>query len=194
MALCLIIGWSQPILFMVKNSRLKWLVIPGLRPGMLIGLAALSYFSTVSAVNNPRSQSVLPPADIRPAVGNPAILDARRRLALGMIETGNNDDEVGGLGEVSRYQIMPAVWKQYSDSRSYRNPGVSLTVAQQHWTRLYTGFKKQAHREPSDFDMYVLWNTHYGYYARRGFEPARLCRTVRDRAQCFANLVHCGEL
>ena len=98
------------------------------------------------------------------------------------------------VGEVSRYQIMPAVWKQYSDSRSYRNPNVSLTVAQQHWTSLYVGFKKQAHREPSDFDMYVLWNTHYGYYARRGFEPTRLSPIVRDRAQCFANLVHCGEV
>ncbi len=32
------------------------------------------------------------------SAGNPAVLDAHRRLALGMIETGNRDDEIGGAG------------------------------------------------------------------------------------------------
>lgn len=126
--------------------------------------------------------------------GNVAILDAPRRLALGMIETGNNDSEIGGAGEVSRYQIMPSVWKHYDDSHRYRDPGVSLTVAQQHWRTLYATFKRQARREPSDFDMYVLWNTRYGYYASRGFNPKRLNPVVRDRAQRFVNLVHREEL
>ena len=111
-----------------------------------------------------------------------------------MIETGNNDNEIGGAGEVSRYQIMPSVWKHYNDSRRYQDPGISLTVAQQHWLTLYATFKKQAHREPSDFDMYVLWNTRYGYYASKGFKPGRLNTTVRDRAQRFVNLVQCADL
>jgi hypothetical protein len=126
--------------------------------------------------------------------GNPAVLDAHRRLALGMIETGNRDDEIGGAGEVSRYQIMPSVWRQYSQSMNYQNPDVSLAVAQKHWARLYTGFIKQAHRQPSDFDMYVLWNTHYGYYASKGFNPDRLGAVVRDRAQRYVNLVQCDDL
>ena len=124
---------------------------------------------------------------------NPATLDAQRRFALGMIETGNDDREIGGLGEVSRYQIMPSVWKHYSDTRCYQDPTVSLAVAQQHWLALYNTFKSQAHREPTDFDMYVLWNTRYGYYASHGFRPSRLNPVVRDRAQRFVNLVHCGE-
>ncbi len=41
--------------------------------------------------------------------------------------------------------------------------------------------------------MYVLWNTRYGYYASKGFKPARLNPVVRDRAQRFANLVERGE-
>jgi hypothetical protein len=128
------------------------------------------------------------------AAGDPAVLDAHRRLALGMIETGNRDDEIGGAGEVSRYQIMPSVWRQYSRSLNYRNPEVSLTVAQKHWAKLYAAFIRQAHRQPTDFDMYVLWNTHYGYYASRGFNPDRLAPTVRDRAQRYVNLVQSADI
>lgn len=125
---------------------------------------------------------------------NASELDTRRQLALGMIETGNNDDEIGGAGEVSRYQIMPSVWKHYSRSSHYQNPAISLAVAKSHWNQLYTRFKQQARREPTDFDMYVLWNTRYGYYASRNFNPARLSAVVRDRAQRFVNLVQREEL
>jgi hypothetical protein len=135
---------------------------------------------------------VAAPAASKPMVSavpsSPAVLDLHRRYALGMIETGNNDGEIGGLGEVSRYQIMPSVWRQYSSSRRYQDPGTSLEVAQRHWTALYAGFKQHTHREPTDFDMYVLWNTRYGYYASRGFDPSRLNPVVRDRAQRFVNL------
>jgi hypothetical protein len=123
----------------------------------------------------------------------PGVLDQRRQFALGMIETGNHDGEIGGAGEVSRYQIMPSVWRHYSDSQSYRDPGVSLEVAQRYWAALYTGFKGKAHREPTDFDMYVLWNTHYGYYANRNFDPSLLGPKVRNRAQRFVNLVEWGQ-
>lgn len=128
-------------------------------------------------------------ASLATNMGNASELDERRQLALGMIETGNDDNEIGGAGEVSRYQIMPSVWKHYSESSHYQNPAVSLAVARSHWTSLYNRFKQQAHREPTDFDMYVLWNTRYGYYARKGFNPNRLNAIVRDRAQRFVNLV-----
>jgi hypothetical protein len=131
----------------------------------------------------------LPPTDSP----KPAVLDDRRLFALGAIETGNNDNEIGRAGEVSRYQIMPSVWKHYSRSSYYDNPQVSRAVAQQHWSSLRASFKKQTGREPDNFDMYVLWNTCYGYYASKGFQPARLDPTVRDRAQRFVNLVERGE-
>jgi hypothetical protein len=151
-------------------------------------------FPAAKPANPVRAAAV--PAVVRastPAPGGSAILNARHRFALGMIETANNDEEIGGAGEVSRYQIMPSVWRHYSDSRSYQDPDVSLEVAQQHWTVLHAFFKQQVHREPTDFDMYVLWNTRYGYYASKGFKPARLNPVVRDRAQRFANLVERGE-
>ena len=83
-------------------------------------------------------------------------------------------------------------WKHYSSSQRYHDPAASFEVARQHWSALYAGFKQQAHREPTDFDMYVLWNTRYGYYASRGFKPAHLDPVVRNRAQRFVNLVKRG--
>jgi hypothetical protein len=127
------------------------------------------------------------------AIASPGVLDERRQFALGMIETGNHDGEIGGAGEVSRYQIMPSVWWKYSDSREYHDPGVSLAVAREHWVALYNTFKRQAHREPTDFDMYVLWNTRSGYYSTRDFDPARLGPVVRARAQRYVNLVQWGQ-
>lgn len=132
-------------------------------------------------------------AKARPVPVSIAVLDERRQFALGMIETANKDLAVGRAGEVSRYQIMPSVWRRYNDSRYYHNPEVSRAVAEQHWSSLYSSFKKQAHREPNDFDMYVLWNTRYGYYASKGFNPVRLHPVVRDSAQRFVNLVVRGE-
>jgi hypothetical protein len=126
-----------------------------------------------------------------PAKKEPATpLDSRRLFALGMIETGNDDREVGGLGEISRYQIHPAVWKAYSSSRDYRNPVVALHVAERHWNYLAGYFREKSGREPDDFDMYVLWNTRFGYYARRNFDRHQIFRVVQDRAQRFVNLVN----
>jgi hypothetical protein len=130
--------------------------------------------------------------NVAPAADNPSLLDERRRFALGMIETGNDDHEIGGLGEVSRYQIMPSVWQHYSNSRRYHDPETSTEVAQQHWSALHDCFKQQTHREPTDFDMYVLWNTRFGYYAHHGFKAARLDPIVREHAQRFVNLIQRG--
>jgi len=121
------------------------------------------------------------------------LLNSPLQFALGMIETGINDRAVGRAGEVSRYQIMPSVWRRYSASRDYQNPALSLEVACKHWIYLHDYFKSKTHREPTEFDMYVLWNTRHGYYARKGFDPKRLHRVVFDRAQRFCNLVELAE-
>jgi len=121
---------------------------------------------------------------------NPSYLDTRLFSALGMIESGNDDRGIGRAGEVSRYQIHPAVWKNYSGSRDYQNSEVSSRVARRHWNYLTNYFHEKTGREPAPFDMYVLWNTKFGHYARKGFDPARLSPVVRERAQRFVNLVN----
>ena len=75
----MIIGWGQPIPFMVKNS-MKWLGVPALMLGTVIGLTALTLPSAVAnTVNNSSPQGVLPLANVHLNTGNPAVLDARRR-------------------------------------------------------------------------------------------------------------------
>ena len=140
--------------------------------------------------------SVVPASDTRAGSveANPAVdsteLTSKLFFALGMIESGNDDRGIGPAGEVSRFQIHPAVWKSYSTSTDYGNPEVSARVARQHWGFLTNYFRESAGREPTTFDMYVLWNTRFGHYARKGFEPARLSAVVRDRAHRFVNLVN----
>jgi hypothetical protein len=67
---------------------------------------------------------------------------------------------------------------------------VSLQVARHHWNYLTNYFRDKAGRVPNSFDMYVLWNTRFGYYDRRGFDPERLSPVVRERAHRFVNLVN----
>lgn len=152
-----------------------------------VGLLALVVCLSLDA------RAVSPGTNSTPYANAIIQLDARRVFALGMIETGNNDREVGALGEVSRYQIHPVVWKAYSPSRDYTNPEISIQVARRHWAALARYFKDKTGRNPGDFDMYVLWNTRQGYYARRGFSPARISSVVRERAQRFVNLVNRGS-
>jgi hypothetical protein len=149
----------------------------------------LAALVTVLPVGSTRANSV----EARPAVASTE-LDAKLFFALGMIESGNNDRGIGRAGEVSRYQIRPPVWKAYSTSSDYRNPEVSAQVARQHWNYLTNYFREYAGREPTPFDMYVLWNTRFGHYARKGFDPARLSSVIRDRARRFVNLVEASKI
>lgn len=117
-----------------------------------------------------------------------------RLEALSMIETADNDDAVGGAGEVSRYQIKPWIWRRYSDSEAYRNQRISAEVAEQHLAGLERTFAKRAGRAPTDFDVYVLWNAGPTYYARVGFSKARVHPVIRERAQRYANLRQRADL
>ncbi len=108
--------------------------------------------------------------------------------ALSMIETGNNDRTIGKAGEVSRYQIMPTIWKQYASLRDYTKPEVAKGIADRHLSYLETVFRARAGREATDFDRYVLWNAGETYYAKISFQAQRVHPIIRDRANRFVNL------
>lgn len=108
--------------------------------------------------------------------------------AIAMIESGNNDAAIGSAGEVSRYQIKPRIWREYSPSRAWRDKSVSTQVAQEYLADLEATFRRQAGREATDFDLYVLWNAGPAYYARVGYAARRVNPIVRERAQRYANL------
>ena len=105
-----------------------------------------------------------------------------------MIESGNNDLAIGQAGEVSRFQIRPQVWRQYSRSRAYQDADVAALVAQKHIAYLETLFRERTGREATDLDIYILWNAGPGYYERRGFSLERVHREIRERAQRYVNL------
>src|SRR5437016_3439352 len=95
-----------------------------------------------------------------------------RLEAISMIETGNNDRARGSAGEVSRYQLLPKVWKCYTGSVAYQDPDVSSRVARQHLDYLESWFRIQVGRPATDFELYVLWNAGPSYFARKAFRAA----------------------
>jgi len=111
-----------------------------------------------------------------------------RLEAISLIETADDDAIVGRRGEVSRYQIMPRVWHQYTLSKAYHDPRVSRCVAEQHLERIEKLYRQKNGRPATEFDIYVIWNGGLAYYARRGFSPGRLPQVVRERALRFVNL------
>ena len=108
--------------------------------------------------------------------------------ALSMIESGDNDAAIGQAGEVSRYQIKPWIWRGYSQSKAYRDAHESSAVAIKYLSDLEETFRKRARREPTDFDLYVLWNAGPAYYSKCGFSPSRIDPVIRNRARRFNNL------
>lgn len=110
-------------------------------------------------------------------------LTARRLAALSEVESGNNDHARGRAGEVSRYQITPAVWTEYS-----REP---ISQATNRWTAELVAyrilevrishFQRLFPKEQSEQQVYLLWS-----------RPARVMHPTKieaERAQRFANLV-----
>jgi hypothetical protein len=114
--------------------------------------------------------------------------------AISMIESGNNDSAVGDAGEVSRYQIRPHVWHQFSVSTDYSNAGVAANVAERHLAWLENYFRDRTGRTPDDFDRYVLWNAGPRYYSRIAFSKDRVHPIVKERAQRYVNLREMPDL
>jgi hypothetical protein len=95
---------------------------------------------------------------------------------------------VGGRNEISRFQILPAIWRQYSSSRNYHDPEIAWNVAakilqeRENWFRIATG------RQWDYVDLYVMWNAP-GLYRRANWNRDRVSTAVLERAQRFANLM-----
>ena len=107
-----------------------------------------------------------------------------RLAALSLIESGNNDRAVGRHGEVSRFQIKPALWRQYGASvplTSRTNLPVALRLTREIMQDRCRNFERHYHRPPTDFEYYVLWNAP-GQIRKPG-------KAVIERANRFCNLV-----
>ena len=117
------------------------------------------------------------------------------RDSLAMVETGARDarpgaaDRIrGAAGEVSRFQILPSIWQQYSKSRDYENPEVAWTVAQRILADRSKAFRGETGREPNALELYLLWHKP-STFRSAGFTASRVNKLYRQRAERFANLV-----
>jgi hypothetical protein len=135
-------------------------------------------------------------------------LSHRRLAALAMVESGcgselacRADRLVGRAGEVSRYQILPAVWRQHHrpaaggsrDARwCFRDPALAKAVAERVMDSRTATFVGATRRRPSDFEWYVIWNAP-GAFARAGYAAHRLSPAVQERARRFSNLMMSEE-
>lgn len=117
------------------------------------------------------------------------------REALAEFETGATtpklcaaDRVVGSRKEISRFQILPAVWGQHSSSRNYRDPETAWNVAQKVLREREQAFRRATGRDWDYVDIYVMWNAP-GEYRRAKWNRARVSRVVMERAHRFANLM-----
>lgn len=100
-----------------------------------------------------------------------------RFAALSMLESGDNDLARGRAGEVSRYQIMPAVWREYT-----LQPISSATKADaaEIVAKVIMADRLPESVKVTDRQFYLLWHC-----------PARVNQPTKAdaaRAQRFANL------
>ena len=115
-------------------------------------------------------------------------LDGTVLEALAMVESGGNDRAVGRAGEVSRYQIMPRLWRQAVQGKAARMAHDAATARQVATTILegrLARFKSATTREPTAREVYALWNAP-GLLEREGWRYERLPRVVRQRCDRFA--------
>ena len=98
------------------------------------------------------------------------------------------DQKRGGSGEVSRFQILPYIWRQYATSEDYENPEIAWQVTEKILSDRRARFRAFTGREPDAFDCYVLWNAP-GHYENVRFAREKVRRVVSERAERFSNLV-----
>jgi hypothetical protein len=102
--------------------------------------------------------------------------------ALAMIESGDNDHAIGPRGEVSRYQILPALWP----GGNPLNEQEALSAARAIMNERLQRFERLHNRAANDFEFYVLWNAPW--------EVDHPSKIVSERARRFANLAEASDL
>ena len=98
------------------------------------------------------------------------------------------DRAIGSRSEVSRFQILPVVWRQYSRSREYHYPQLAWKVANKILEDREDDFRQATQREWDFMDIYLMWNAP-GLYRRANWDRTKISTVVLKRAQRFANLM-----
>lgn len=79
--------------------------------------------------------------------------------ALALIESGNDPEKRGKRGEISAYQIMPKVWRSYTNyAYHHTKPHIAAAVANRHGDWLVVQFLRYYKRTPNEVEFYCMWN------------------------------------
>lgn len=109
--------------------------------------------------------------------------------ALSMIESNDRDRARGRHGEVSRYQILPHIWKQFGGNGfNPRDPRQSRVVAEFILQDRIRVFVRVTKRFPVDYEIYALWNCP-GLLYQHQWDWTRLPPKIKERCQRFHNLM-----
>lgn len=110
--------------------------------------------------------------------------------SLAEIESGRNDSAIGSVGEVSRYQIRPEIWKAYSAGHhyDYENHWIARSIAEKYLARLKHEFAEATGREATEADCVIMWKAGFTGYEKQGFNPARMSAAHHERLTRFRNL------
>lgn len=114
------------------------------------------------------------------------------RQALCELETGCNPRAVGAKGEITEYQIMPAIWAAECravrlPTSGHRNREVAWLITHRLLNRRVGAFVTATKRPPTPREIYALWNAP-GTFAEKGYKWDRLSPVVKERCQRFAAL------
>lgn len=117
------------------------------------------------------------------------------REALAEFETGAKratrcagDYAVGSAKEISRFQILPAVWREYSGAPDYHNPNAAWAVTQKILRDREAEFRRATGRQWDAVDLYLMWNAP-GVYRRAGWDRSKVSRVVLERAERYEGLM-----
>ena len=129
------------------------------------------------------------------AMINAAPLPLGTRETLAEFETGAKratrcagDYAVGSAKEISRFQILPSVWREYSDAPNYHNPNAAWIVTRKILLDREADFRRATGRQWDVVDLYLMWNAP-GVYRRSGWDRSKVSRIVLERAQRFESLM-----
>lgn len=118
---------------------------------------------------------------------HPSTMEMRLN-ALSIVESRNNDHAIGKKGEISRYQILPRVWREYSKLKNYRNSSISRNIAKKIMSDREILFRKITGRIPNHKEWYLLWNAPSIF--RRSDYKFHITRSIlKGRAERFSNVV-----
>lgn len=153
---------------------------PSMEPGNISGVSS----STARESNTSLTSGSVPVALQASPSANRWCPSGSLFQALSAIESGDNDNAVGRSGEVSRYQIMRSVWRQYGKGLNPKNPVHAKYVALKILSDRSKAFALRHNRPPSNRELYGLWNA-----------PAQtmrlaMSRCVTERAVRFESLVN----